>query len=229
MTVIEDLNKLATPEKAKILMRFFKTGLGEYGEGDKFLGVKVPEQRKIAKKHENLEFKELQKLLDSEIHEHRLTALVILINQFDKGNKEKIFKFYTKNLKNINNWDLVDISCPNIIGKYLYAQSRGITKKTLQELAVSKNLWERRIAIVSTFYFIRQNRFGETIELAQMLLYDEHDLIHKAVGWMLREVGKRNEQVLERFLNKYYKIMPRTMLRYSIERLSDDKRKHYMS
>ena len=224
----KELKEKSNSKQAKILQRFFKTGKGEYGEGDIFLGIKVPIQRSIAKKYTNLPLNQLQNLLDSKVHEYRLIALVILMDKYKKENKEKIYNFYIKNLKNINNWDLVDISCPNIIGAYLYTQPRDVTKKTLQKLAISDNLWERRVAIVSTFYFIRQNRFGESIGIAQMLKNDKHDLIHKAIGWMLREIGKRNQEVEERFLRKYYKTMPRTMLRSAIERFSKEKKEFYM-
>ncbi len=227
----EELRKQATPEQAKILQRFFKTGKGEYGEGDVFLGIKVPIQRKIAKNYLGISLRELQELLDTNIHEYRLTALVILINKYNNSTekeKKEVYEFYIQNLENINNWDLVDISCPNIVGNYLYFQPIISVKKILQQLAISKNLWKRRVAIISTLFFIKQGRFGETLGISQMLLKDEHDLIHKAVGWMLREVGKKNQEVEERFLNKYYKQMPRTMLRYSIERFSEEKRKYYM-
>ena len=224
----KELKEKSNSKQAKILQRFFKTGKGEYGEGDIFLGIKVPIQRSIAKKYTNLPLNQLQNLLDSKVHEYRLIALVILMEKYKKENKEKIYNFYIKNLKNINNWDLVDISCPNIVGAYLYTQPREVTKKTLQQLAISDNLWKRRVAIVSTFYFIRQNRFVESIGIAQMLKNDKHDLIHKVVGWMLREIGKRNQEVEERFLRKYYKTMPRTMLRSAIERFSKEKKEFYM-
>ena len=224
----KELKEKSNSKQAKILQRFFKTGKGEYGEGDIFLGIKVPIQRSIAKKYTNLPLNQLQNLLNSKVHEYRLIALVILMDKYKKENKEKIYNFYIKNLKNINNWDLVDISCPNIIGAYLYTQPGKVTKKTLQKLAISDNLWERRVAIVSTFYFIRQNRFGESIGIAQMLKNDKHDLIHKAIGWMLREIGKRNQEVEERFLRKYYKTMPRTMLRSAIEKFSKERKEFYM-
>ena len=224
----KELKEKSNSKQAKILQRFFKTGKGEYGEGDIFLGIKVPIQRSIAKKYTNLPLNQLQNLLNSKVHEYRLIALVILMDKYKKENKEKIYNFYIKNLKNINNWDLVDISCPNIVGAYLYTQPREVTKKTLQQLAISDNLWKRRVAIVSTFYFIRQNRFVESIGIAQMLKNDKHDLIHKAIGWMLREIGKRNQEVEERFLRKYYKTMPRTMLRSAIEKFSKERKEFYM-
>lgn len=227
MDIEKNLQRLANPEQAKILQRFFKTGKGQYGEGDIFLGIKVPEQRKVAKKYLDLSLKEIQEMLSSKIHEHRLTSLFILIEKYKKSNdneKKKIFDFYLKKTKNINNWDLVDLSAPNIAGDYLSDKSRGI----LYKLAKSKNLWERRIAIVSTYAFIRNNQFEDTLKISEILLNDKHDLIHKAVGWMLREVGKRNQAIEEEFLKKHYQTMPRTMLRYSIERFSEGKRKFYM-
>jgi 3-methyladenine DNA glycosylase AlkD len=229
--ITEELKKNSSKEKAKIMQRFFKTKPGEYGSGDIFIGLKVPEQRKIAKKYENSPLREVQKLLDSKIHEHRLTGLIILVNKYKKRTEKKmkeIYEMYLNNFHNINNWDLVDVTCPKIVGDYLYNQPKDIAKKNLQELAISKNLWKRRIAIVSTLHFIQQNRFGETLEIAQMLLKDKQDLIHKAVGWMLREVGKKNQEVEEKFLKRYYKEMPRTMLRYAIERFEETKRQEYL-
>ena len=223
----KDLKKLANPEKAKILQGFFKTGKGQYGEDDIFLGIVVPEQRKVAKKYSNLNLGEIKKLLSSKIHEHRLVSLFILANQYqkaDKQTKKKIFNFYLKNAKNINNWDLVDLSAPNIVGDYLLNKDKSI----LYKLAKSKNIWEKRIAIMATFSFIRNNGFDATLKISEILLEDEHDLIHKAVGWMLRELGKRNQAIEEKFLKKYYKKMPRTMLRYAIERFSENKRKPYL-
>ena len=223
----KDLKKLANPEKAKILQGFFKTGKGQYGEDDIFLGIVVPEQRKVAKKYSNLNLGEIKKLLSSKIHEHRLVSLFILANQYqkaDKQTKKKIFNFYLKNAKNINNWDLVDVSAPNIVGDYLLNKDKSI----LYKLAKSKNIWEKRIAIMATFSFIRNNGFDATLKISEILLEDEHDLIHKAVGWMLRELGKRNQAIEEKFLKKYYKKMPRTMLRYAIERFSENKRKSYL-
>ncbi len=226
------LEKEANEEKSKIHSRFFKTGKGEYGEGSIFLGITVPVLRKIAKKYQNLSLEDLQILLDDKIHTYRFVAIIILVEEYKRGDnkrKKEIYEFYLKNSKNINNWDLVDVSAPHIVGHYLYHQPNIIAKKKLQQLALSESLWEKRIAIVSTFYFIRQNRLGETYGISKMLLKDNHDLIHKACGWMLREVGKRNQKVLERFLDKYVDVMPRTMLRYSIERFEEEKRKYYLN
>lgn len=226
----KELQEIRNPEQAKILQKFFKTGKGEYAEGDVFLGIKVPVQRKISKKYIHLDFKEIQELLNSKIHEHRLIALLILIEKYKKAKKDllerrKIFEFYLKNTRNINNWDLVDLSAPLIMGDFLQREGTEI----LKNLAESGNLWERRIAIVSTYPFIKKRMFGETLAISEILLNDEHDLIHKAVGWMLREVGKRNKEVLELFLMQRYKTMPRVMLRYSIEKFSEEERKKWLS
>jgi len=221
--IVDDLRKLANPDKAKILQKFFKTGKGEYGEGDIFLGLTVPEQRKIAQKYRNLTFSEIQELLSSPIHEFRLTALIILTLKYKKAEeseREKIVNFYLKNLKNVNNWDLVDLSAPNILGEWFFDKD----KKILYQLAVSKNLWERRIAILSTFGFIRKNVFLDTLKIAEILLFDKHGLIHKAVGWMLREVGKRGREIEFAFLKKYSRKMPRAMLRYAIEKFNEKER-----
>ena len=222
-----DLEKLGNKEQAKILQGFFKTGKGEYGEGDIFLGIKVPVQRKVAKKYLDLLLVEVQGLLDSKIHDHRMVALFILVDKFKKaGEKERkeIFDFYLKNTRNINNWDLVDLSARDIIGEFLQDKDR----RVIYELAKSNNLLEKRISIISTYAFIRKNDFKDTLKVSEILLKDNHDLIHKAVGWMLREVGKRNQDVEEEFLNKYHKEMPRTMLRYAIERFPDEKKRVYM-
>jgi 3-methyladenine DNA glycosylase AlkD len=225
----KELKELSDPKQAKILQRFFKTGKGEYGEGDIFLGIKVPVQRKTAKRYYNLSLTNIGKILNSKIHEHRLTSLFILINKYkeaDEKGKKEIFNFYLKNTKHINNWDLVDLSSPNIIGNYLLDKDKSIIYK----LARSKNLWEKRIAILATFTFIRNNEYKDCFKIAELLLHDKHDLIHKANGWMLREVGKRiNEKTEEIFLKKHYKNMPRTMLRYAIERFEEKKRKYYLN
>jgi len=210
-------------EKAKVYQRFFKTGIGEYGEGDVFVGLTVPKSREIAKKFFNLELKEVKELLNSKIHEERLIGLLILVYNYPK-NKKKIFDFYLENINRINNWDLVDLTADKIVGNYLIDKD----KKLLYKLAKSGNLWERRISIVSTFHFIKNNKFEDSLKLSEILLKDNHDLIHKAAGWMLREIGKRDQEVLERFLLKHYTEMPRTMLRYAIERFDGDKRRFYL-
>ncbi len=230
MSLVELRSALKTnadEERAKNLRWFFKTGPGDYGEGDIFIGIKVPLLRSIAKKHFDLTIDELQKLLSSEIHEERLAALMILVLRFPKSTeKEKkiIFNFYLKNTANINNWDLVDLSAPQIIGGYLIDKD----KRILEKLASSKSLWEKRIAALATFQFIRANQFNTSLKIAGILLKDDHDLIHKAVGWMLREIGKRNLKIEEDFLKLYYREMPRTMLRYAIEKFPEAKRKSYL-
>jgi len=226
--ISSDLKKLKNPEKIKVYEWFFKTGPGQYGEGDVFLGLTSAEVKNIAKKYfKEAEFKTIQKLLDSKIHEERTAALRILVYKYEKADeklKKQIYTFYLKNAKKINNWDLVDVSAPNIVGDYLLDKDR----KNLYKLAVSKNLWEKRIAIISTFGFIRNNQFEDALKISEMLLNDKHDLIHKAVGWMLREVGKRDEKLLEKFLNKNIRQLPRTTLRYAIEKFPEKKRKEYL-
>ena len=223
-----ELQNLADPKKAEILQGFFKTGKGQYGEGDVFLGIKVPVQRKIAKKYSQLYFEDIQELLESKIHEYRLVALLIMIHKFNSGDddhKKKIFDFYMTNSKNINNWDLVDVTAPYIVGKNLLNRDRSI----LYDLAKSENVWEKRIAIISTFEFIRNNESRDTLAIARILINDKHDLIQKAAGWMLREVGKRvSLEKEEEFLQKHYREMPRTMLRYAIERFPEEKRRKYL-
>lgn len=232
--LVSDLHKYANQMKAKSLSRFFKTKKGEYGEGEVFLGVTVPQQRKIAKQYLKISFSDIQKLLSSKIHEERFTGLIILAEQYKKAidvknneSKKKIFDFYLKNTKNINNWDLVDLSAPKIFGNYLLDKSSK-EKEVLYTLIRSKNIWGRRIAVLSTFAFIRQNQFKYSLKIAKLLLHDEHDLIHKAVGWMLREIGKRNLIIEEKFLQKYCGIMQRTMLRYAIEKFDKQKRENYL-
>ncbi|MEF9427408.1 MAG: DNA alkylation repair protein [Candidatus Mariimomonas ferrooxydans] len=223
----KDLLILKNQERAKILSRFFKTGNGQYGEGDFFLGVTVPEQRKISKKYPDLTIKEMQKLLSDSIHEHRLTALFILINQYKKtdgAGKIEIFNFYLKNTKHINSWDLVDASAEKILGEYLLEKDKSI----LHKFTGSDNVWKRRIAIMSTFHFIKNSKLGDALKISELLLNDKHDLIHKAVGWMLREIGKRDLETEEQFLKKHYQKMPRTMLRYAIERFDETKRRFYL-
>jgi 3-methyladenine DNA glycosylase AlkD len=218
----------ANPEKAEVLQRFFKTGTGQYGEGDVFAGIVVPVSRKIAKQFANLPDDGILALLKSKIHEERLIALLILISQFEKGNaykKEQVFYLYLQHTAFVNNWDLVDLSAEKIVGAYL----NGKSKETLYNLAHSKSLWERRISIISTFHYIKQGQYDDTIAVAGILLKDKEDLIHKAVGWMLREVGKRcSEEAEEVFLRKHSNKMPRTMLRYAIERFSPEKRRLYL-
>lgn len=219
-----DLKKLANPAKAKILARFFKTGPGEYGEGDIFLGITVPDSRKLVRQYWHLPLSDITELLKSPIHEERLIALLILVAQFPQSPK-LIYDTYLKSTKFINNWDLVDLSAPKIVGDYLLSKPNAI----LFKLAKSKNLWERRIAILSTFAFIYQGNPQPTLRISGLLLGDKEDLIHKAVGWMLREVGKRiSQQTLTDFLNLNYRRMPRTMLRYAIERFPEPLRRQYL-
>ncbi|OIO39934.1 DNA alkylation repair protein [Candidatus Pacearchaeota archaeon CG_4_9_14_3_um_filter_31_7] len=223
----KELESLADSEKAKVYQRFFKTAKGEYGEGDVFLGLKVPKLREIAKKYYCLDLRQLKELMDSSIHEHRMIALFILIKKYNKSNetnKRKIFKLYIKNIKNINNWDLVDLNAPNIVGTHLINKDR----KILYDFAKSDNLWKKRISVLACFAFIKNKDFKDTLKISEILLKDKHDLIHKAVGWMLREIGKRDLTTLETFLKKHYKSMPRTMLRYSLEKLPEEKRNFYM-
>ena len=225
----QELKKHSDKEKAKILQRFFKTGKGEYGEGDVFLGIVVPKQREIAKKFTNLSIANIQRLLASKVHEERLIGILILIERYKKGNekdKKFVFNLYLDAAKNskINNWDLVDLSAGKIVGNFLLDKKRTV----LYKLAKNKNLWERRVAIISCFAFIRERQFKDALKISELLLEDEHDLIHKAVGWMLREIGKRNQEVEEKFLKKHYKKMPRTMLRYAIERFEEGLRKGYL-
>jgi 3-methyladenine DNA glycosylase AlkD len=225
--IVKDMEKLANPEKAKLLSGFFKTGKGEYGEGDVFLGISVPETRKIAQKHKAASFEDIAKLLDSRIHEHRLAALLLLVEKYssaDEKGKKEIVGFYLKNTKKINNWDLVDLSSHKILGDYLFSRDKSV----LYKLARSSNLWEKRIAIISTFAFINRGKFSDSFKIAEMLMTDKHDLIHKAIGWMLREIGKRDQNREEKFLMKHCKTMPRTALRYAIERFDEKKKQLYM-
>jgi 3-methyladenine DNA glycosylase AlkD len=225
--VRKELQSMADPDKAAILQRFFKTGLGQYGEGDIFIGVMVPQSRQIANKFSQLPLGEVRTLLYSRIHEERLVALLILAWSYSvsssREKEEEIVKFYLDNIKQVNNWDLVDLSAPNILGTHLVDRERSL----LYRLAGSENVWERRIAIVATHHFIRNGDFSDTLQIAEMLLQDRHDLIHKAAGWMLREVGKRDSAAEEAFLEKHCSVMPRTMLRYAIERLPENKRRRY--
>ena len=221
----KELKTLTNPKKQEIHQRFFKTGKGEYDEGDVFLGLTMPQIRKTCAKYTELSLTDLQELLNNKIHEYRMCALIILNKKFkEEDNKGKIFKMYMKNYNNINNWDLVDLSAPNIPGTWLLNRD----KKILYDFAKSNHLWKKRIAILSTFTFIKNNQFIDTIQIARILLDDKHDLIHKAVGWMLRELGKRDQPLEERYLKKYYNVMPRTMLRYAIERFEEKKRQKYL-
>lgn len=230
LNVEKALRKAGNKEKAKLLARFFKTDRGQYAEGDKFLGVMVPVQRAIVKKFPDLALSEIKKLLYSPHHECRLTGLLILIGQYKKSDASKqknIFSFYLLHKSRVNNWDLVDLSAWQILGGYLYEHKQ--PRQVLYRLAKSKSLWDRRIAIIATGYFIGKGDFTDTLNLAEMYLSDGHDLIHKATGWMLREVGKKNQPTLINFLNKHASHMPRTALRYSIERLPKKERQVYLN
>lgn len=227
----QSLEAFSDPQRAVNLSWFFKTGPGQYGEGDQFVGVTVPQIRKVAAAHRDAGLAEIQELLDSPIHEHRLCALIMLVYKFGKStevDKHNIYKLYLQNIHKhrINNWDLVDVTCRDIVGAYLWDKPRDV----LFEMAKSDNLWERRVSIISTFYFISHGDPSTSLALAEQLLHDKHDLMHKAVGWTLRELGKRvDRQLLLDFLDQHAKEMPRTMLRYSIEHLSPETRKHYMA
>jgi len=225
--VLEALIKLGDPERAAHSQRFFKTGPGEYGEGDIFLGVKVPRQRALARHFKQATRQDALELLHSKYHEARLTALFLLIQVYDRGDeadRQQVYEDYLGHLQYINNWDLVDSSAMQIVGHYLYDKDRS----PLRIMANSPDLWERRVAIIASFYFIRMSEFQDTLILAEILLEDKEDLIHKAVGWMLREVGNRSRNSEESFLKKYYLKMPRTMLRYAIERFPQEHRQAYL-
>ncbi len=230
MEIIEkDLRSYASLEKAKILQRFFKTGKGEYGEGDEFLGIVVPNIRKLCKKYyKEMSFEDVGYFLRSKIHEFRLFAILVLTYMYEKASRDsqkEIYLYYIKNIKYINNWDLVDLSSPKIVGDYLLDKDRSI----LNEMILSKNMWEQRIAILATFTFIKNNEYEEILYFSKLLINHPHDLIHKALGWMLREVGKRDVAVLRDFLDKNYSDMPRTMLRYSIEKFDKEERLMYLN
>ncbi len=217
----------ADPTRARNLARYFKTGKGQYAQGDKFLGLTVPQSRSIVKKYTNLPLIDIRRLLQSKIHEERLIALLILVHQFEKANnkdRKAIYNFYLKNTKYINNWDLVDLSAHKIVGAYLLDKDR----KILIKLAKSQDLWEKRISIISTFTFIYHDQLEDSIKIAQILLNDKHDLIHKAVGWVLREVGKKDQTVLVSFLTENIRQLPRTTLRYAIERFPEPLRQKYL-
>ena len=223
-----EIRKLASSKVAKHSRGFFKTGEGDYGYGDKFLGVRTPKIRKLAKKYMGLSLDETLGLVKSEFHEERLCGLVIMANKYAKTNDKKeqkaIFNQYVRHLEYVNSWDLVDVTCPHIVGKHLFARDR----KILYRWAKSGHLWTRRIAIVSNWWFIRNGDLGDVFKIAKLLLNDEHDLIHKATGWMLREAGKKDLKKLESFLMRHYRNMPRTMLRYSIEKFPKSKREKYL-
>ena len=225
--VINALKSLATEERRKVNEWFFKTGKDEYGYGDIFLGVTMPDIRRIAKKFsQEISLQELTELIRNPIHEVRLCALIILVNKYKKENSDKIYQYYMDHLTAINNWDLVDSSAPYIVGDYLYKHPE--KSKILIDFSHSENLWVRRISIVSTFTFIKNNEFNTTLEIAKLLLNDNHDLIHKALGWMLREIYKRDERIIKRFLRQNYAQIPRTTLRYAIERMDKEERLLYL-
>jgi len=225
--VINALKLVATEKRRKVNEWFFKTGKGEYGYGDIFIGVTVPNIRKIAKKFsQEISLKELVELIRNPIHEVRLCALIILVNKYKKEDSEKIYQYYLKHLNSVNNWDLVDTSAPYIVGDYLYKNQK--KSKILLEFSQSENLWIRRISIVSTLTFIKNNEFNQTLKIANLLIYDDHDLIHKAVGWMLREIYKRDESLIKQFLRQNYAQIPRTTLRYAIERMDKEGRLLYL-
>ena len=228
MKASEEIRALANKERANHSKKFFKTGKGEYGYGDIFLGVRVPKIRLIAKKNIGISITDMKTLIKSKYHEERLLGLIILVNKYSKSKDEKdrdqLYNIYVSSFKYVNNWDLVDVTCAHVIGKHLLNKDRSI----LYTWAKSNDLWTKRIAIVSTHCFIRKNDLQETFKIAKILLNDEHDLIHKAVGWMLREAGKKDMKKEEIFLKKHYKTMPRTMLRYAIERFPEPKRQIYL-
>ena len=225
----KDLRNHSDKAKAKILKGFFKTGEGQYGEGDVFLGVSVPNIRNVIKGAvDRFSLDNVQELLRSGIHEERLSGVLILVEKYrkaDEKNKKIIYNFYLANGKNVNNWDLVDLSAPKIVGNYLLKKNN---REILYEFAKSENLWEKRISIVATFSFIRDGQLGDTLKISKMLLRDKHDLTHKAVGWMLREAGKRDKKLLEKFLKENYSDLPRTTLRYAIEKFGEDERKKWL-
>ena len=227
LKIRRSLRRLADTNTALVLQRFFKTGPGEYGEGDVFIGIKIPILRKLAEEFEEEPLQTLRILLRSKIHEERMLALMILVRRFARENdqgRRQIYKLYLAHSRLINNWDLVDGSAPYIVGAFLWSRNR----KPLYVLAKSPSLWERRIAVLSTFHFIRQNDLADALRISELLLRDEHDLIHKAVGWMLREIGKRDRIIGETFLKMHYREMPRTMLRYAIERFPEARRRKYL-
>lgn len=225
--ISKSLRSLSNREIAEHSQRYFKTGKGQYGEGDQFLGIRVPILREQAQKFKNAALADIQVLLGSVYHEERLCALLMLVQKYSKADEREqkiLYDFYLKNTRHINNWDLVDFSSYLIVGAYLADKD----KKPLYLLARSRSLWERRIAITSTFHFIKNHQFADTLAVAEMLLEDPEDLMHKATGWMLREVGKRNEGILKKFLDVHGAQMPRTMLRYAIEKFPENERRKYL-
>ncbi|ADL07654.1 DNA alkylation repair protein [Thermosediminibacter oceani] len=225
----KELSEYIDNEKAAFLPRFFRAFEGGYGEGDRFIGVSVPNQRKVAKRYFNsIDIKDIERLLNEPVHEYRLTALFMLVYKFEKAKdereREEIVNTYLRNIKAVNNWDLVDSSAPKILGPYLFNKDKSI----LYDMARTPDLWKQRIAIMSTFYFIKQGEFDDALNVARILLNHEHDLVHKAVGWMLREIGNRNFDVEYEFLKENYKVMPRTMLRYAIEKFEPELRQQFL-
>jgi 3-methyladenine DNA glycosylase AlkD len=221
------LRRIGDPQKALILRRFFKTGPGEYGEGDVFVGLKVPEIRKLVREYQALSLSESIKLLHSPIHEVRLLALLILVRASQRegpDRQKEICRLYLANSRQVNNWDLVDLSAPSIVGP----QIKNLGQARLHSLAASRLLWDRRIAIMATFHSVKNREFSDTLDISELLLGDREDLIHKAVGWMLREIGKRDQKTEEAFLKIHYRSMPRTMLRYAIERFPESLRQRYL-
>jgi len=223
----QELQRHVKPEKVAVYQRFFKTGPGEYGEGDVFIGITVPDQRKVARLFIDMNLKDVMSLLDEEVHEYRLTALLILVAKYEKGSEElkaQIVEAYCRAADRINNWDLVDLSAYKILGPWFIDRDKSL----LYEFARSGHLWKERIAMLTTFHFIKNKAFDTALEIAEILLHHEHDLIHKAVGWMLREIGKRDGDVERNFLKKHYRTMPRTMLRYAIEKFLEEERQDYL-
>jgi 3-methyladenine DNA glycosylase AlkD len=225
--IIDELKSFATEDRRKTNERFFKTGPGQYSEHDQFIGVRMPQTRDVAKKYfDVIKFNEIDQLISHPVHEIRHCALIILVNKYQSGNKEEVFNYYLNNLGSVNNWDLVDTTTPHIIGNYIFNHQEKLS--LLYEWANSNDLWERRIAIVATFAFIRRGEFTPTLKISKPLLNDQQDLIHKAVGWMLREVYKKDEAVVKLFLRENYAQLPRTTLRYAIERMQEDERQRYL-
>ena len=224
--LVDDLVGMSNEEEIELSMRFFKTGKGEYGEGDKFLGINAANTKMIAKKYKEISLKEVEKYLQHKFHEVRVVALLIMIDRFAKTGDKAIYDMYLRNVEHINNWDLVDISAHKVVGKWSWDNKN---TKDIVKLSETKHLWSERVSVVSTWYFIKKGDYDLTLSLCKHFINHKHDLMHKACGWMLREVGKMDEKVLLRFLDEYHKKLPRTSLRYSIERLSKEQKKHYMA